>query len=86
MTTNLAVIYPKSRGTRHLYRAEEIKDETGKITGKRGVPDGHEEFWYETSIDLKELAGLAAKAAKNASLKAKDGPLRVKILAKRRIA
>jgi hypothetical protein len=85
MKHNTQVIFQKTRSTRRLYRSEEIKSVDGRVTGKRGVSDGVEEFYYETSIDLDALHELARKAAANASLTAKDGPLRVKILARRRM-
>jgi hypothetical protein len=44
-----------------------------------------EEIFYETSIDIEALHALAKKAVGNASLTAKDGPLKVRVLAKRKV-
>jgi hypothetical protein len=68
-----AVIYPKSRTIRPLYR-------------DGGISDGNEEIYYETSIDLAELAVMARDAARNKSGMSNDGPLRVRIIERRRTA
>lgn len=70
-------------GVRIVRRAVYKRDESGPIA--RQVYDGREDIYYDTVINLHELDLLAAKAARNGGLKAKAGPIRVQIVAKKKV-
>lgn len=78
------VIYQREHSTRRLFRREAITNEPG-VSGTRSLSDGVEEFWYEVSIDRSDLETLARKAASNASLTAKAGPLVIRVLARKKV-
>lgn len=73
------IIFPKSRGTHPLYKRVDTQ------WGFTSEADGSEEFYYETRINMEDLHHLAVKAARNKSGKAKDGPLSVKVIERRRM-
>jgi hypothetical protein len=75
------VIYPKTRATREVRKRIPCQDGRGFTS----VPDGQEEIFYETSIDLNALRLVAEQAARNKKGTSKDGPLFVRIIARRRI-
>lgn len=70
-------------GIRIVRRRVYKRDESGPIA--RQVYDGQEDVYYDTVINLHELDLLAAKAARNGGLKAKAGPIRVQIVAKKKV-
>lgn len=80
---NRQVVFTKTRTTRNLRKREQVAVGTG--TGFITVPDGAEEIFYETSIDLDALHLMARKAASNGGWKSNDGPLQVRVLATKRI-
>jgi hypothetical protein len=78
------IIYPKTRTTRAL-RARVPLDQTG-VHGFTTIPDGTEEIFYETRIDLDALHAMARKAASNQSWVSTDGAVRVRVLATRKFS
>jgi hypothetical protein len=76
------MIYPKSRLVQKLSRRVPLN---GSPTATQLVPDGEEEIYYSVEIDLHNLEALARRAAKNGGGQAVDGPLRVKVLSRRRL-
>lgn len=74
------LIFPKTYTTRKLRKRVPLTFGSGFTT----IPDGEEELYYETSVNLDLLDQMARKAAGNSSSKSSDGPLTVKILARRR--
>jgi hypothetical protein len=82
------VIFPKTRAVRNLYRTVEESGQTptgGTYNSRQSVIDGQEEFYWETSIDWAALEQVAMRAAKNKSGKAKEGPLQVRIIERRKL-
>jgi len=77
-----AVIYPKTRIARELYK------DVPKIANNEFVwePDGAEEIWYEVSLNLAAVEDMARKAAGNYGQVSKAGPLRVRVLKRERFA
>ena len=77
-----AVIYPKTRTTRELYKDVPV------IANNEFVweADGAEEVWYEVSLNLAAVEDMARKAAGNDGQVSNAGPLRVRILKRARIA
>ena len=76
------VIYPKTRALRKLYKRVPC---AFPVNGFSTVDDGHEEIYYETSIDIHAMHLLAVKAAGNKSGVSKVGPLSVRVLERRRL-
>ena len=72
----IEVVYPLKKALRNLYKP----DASG-----RQVSDGVEELVYETSIDLGCLDTMARKAARSVGGKSTDGPLKVRILSRKRL-
>lgn len=83
MNANEQVIFSKTRTTRPLTKRIVVQGEHG--TGFRTEPDGREEIYYQTTVDLASMDLLAHKAASNKSQRSSDGPITVRILERRRI-
>jgi hypothetical protein len=79
------VIYPRSRTTRFLRKQVSVPLACGIGFSFKMVPDGEEEIYFSTEIDLKMLDVLARKAAKNSSQTAQHGALKVRIIVRRRL-
>lgn len=88
-------VFPKTRTTLQLRKRVPLA-ERGVITergverpfhqGYTTVPDGIEELYYETVIDLDALHDLARKAGSNKGGQSKAGPLSVRILSRTKLA
>lgn len=76
------IVYPRTRTTRLLRKRVPLASGSGFTT----EPDGVEEVFYETRIDMPALDYLARKAASNKAQRSIDGPLEVRILERRRIS
>ncbi len=81
--TRSQIVFPKTRVVIPAYRYERC--DTEKSSGVRSIPDGQEELYYETAIDLDALDRMARHASRNKSLKSHHGPLTVRILARRKL-
>jgi hypothetical protein len=76
------ILYPKTRTTRSLFKRVPIPGQPGAFSQEA---DGIEELYYETTIDHEELHQLARDAARNKRGQAKDGPLHIRILERRKL-
>jgi hypothetical protein len=83
MRNQTQIIFPKTRSIRPIFRKETFQTEAS--SGERWEADGQEEFYYETSIDLRALDSMAKKAARNKSGKSHDGPIFIRIVERHRI-
>ena len=77
-----AILYARTRTTRSLFKRIPVEGRPGITIAES---DGIEELFYETCIDLEGLNLLARDAAKNKRGIAKDGPLSVRILERRKL-
>jgi hypothetical protein len=82
---NRQIVFRETRCTRSLNKVVEITPKFSGDTGHRREPDGSEEFYFSTEIDLEALNYLGQRAAQNKSGKATDGPLTVRIIRRRRL-
>ena len=78
----LIIVFPRTRIVRAVRKRV---PPAGPGKGFTTEPDGEEELYYSTSVDLEELHQLARRAAQNKSGKAVDGSLEVRILERRRL-
>jgi hypothetical protein len=78
------VIFAKTRITHSLHNLQRNTLPTGEPTAT-SVVDGLEEVYYETSLDLDALHLMAHTAAATRSGVCDEGPVRVRIVERRRL-
>jgi hypothetical protein len=77
----MAVVFDRLDYVHDVFR----KEKTGDGLGTASVPDGREEFSVRVEVDMKALARIAGKAARNKKGVSVDGPLRVRVVSRSRI-
>jgi hypothetical protein len=75
------IVYRSRRTTKQLYKQEPSTAGHGFIS----VRDGQEEITYEVGLSERDLDSMARKAAGNRSGESKDGPLRVRVVSRKRL-
>jgi hypothetical protein len=82
MSKHLQIVYPKTRTTRPLMKRVPLQ---GGGTGFTTVPDGTEELYYQTEIQLELLHEMARRAAGNKRATSSMGALTVTIISRRKL-
>jgi translation initiation factor IF-1 len=77
----MAVVFDRLDYVHDVFR----KEKTGDGLGTASVPDGREEFSVRVEVDMKALARIAGKAARNKKGVSVDGPLKVRVVSRSRI-
>jgi hypothetical protein len=76
----MAVVFDRLDYVHDVFRRER----TGDGLGTASVPDGREDFSVRVEVDMKALARMAGRAARNRGGVSVDGPLRVKVVSRSR--
>lgn len=84
MPAEYVTLFPSMRIERDLTKREPITTQPG-VTGFTTVVDGREEVYCVVHLDNRALISMLHTAAHNKSRQSVDGPIRVKVLARRRL-
>ena len=77
------MVFPKTYTTRNLRKRVPLE---GQGTGFTTVDDGVEGIYYSTEIDIDQLHDMARKAAANSTPTSTRGPIRVKIISRKKVS